>query len=123
MYNKAKLEKLKQIKRLMYELMAEEGNGEMSSEDLESKLDEAGAMVEGEEAEMSPDIEGGMESAEMEMESPDGEMEEEEEEEMDMFPKKEKRPSKILIASHKTMMPKPSLESAVTAMKSKKGRY
>lgn len=114
MYDQAKKEKLKQIKRLMFELMAEEGDEEMSSEDLEAKLDEASDAASGEEAEM--EVTG--ESPEGD-EMAEGEMEVEEEEPNYFQPKDlRKRPGTAIVIA-KPPEYKPSLREAIPQMKKK----
>ena len=114
MYNQAKLEKLKEIKRLMYELMSEEGNAEMSEEELEEKLDEAGeAAADADKEEMSGEKHASeMAEDEMEMEEPN------------YFQPKDptKKPGTAVVFA-RPPEPKPSLKDAIPAPKSRKGKY
>lgn len=117
MYNQAKLEKLKEIKRLMYELMADEGNGELSEDDLEEKLEEAEEAV-GDEA---PEVE--VSEEEMVSESPESEEDEELMKPNYFQPKSPVKKPGTAVVFAKPQAMQPSLKDAIPLPKGKKSRF
>lgn len=69
----AKLDKLKELRKVLREILAEQGDGEMSTEQVEEALEEAdeAALAEPEGAEMD-DEEAVREATDEEMAEPDG---------------------------------------------------
>lgn len=109
MYDQAKREKLKELKRLMYELMSDEGaDVELSKDELEGKLEEA------DEASSALDVEA------MEEETDEEPLEEEVSIEVSKTPKR--RPGTAVVFA-KPDTPKPAFMDVPSQPKSKKSRY
>lgn len=69
----AKLDKLKELRKVLREILAEEGDGEMSAERVEEALEEADDAAMGEpEGADADDPEAVREATDEEMEEPDG---------------------------------------------------